>query len=84
MPEFTGTKDLRSYVRIVWRWKYLLLAFVVVTPLVAYLIARGQPRLYQSSTLVGVNTTTVPRANSTTPVTDHAPFTAVRTPGRRT
>lgn len=59
MPEFTGHNDLRSYLRVIWRWKWLLVAFTVAAPLVAYALVRGQPSVYQSSTLVGVNQTTV-------------------------
>lgn len=59
MPEFTGTKDLRSYLRIAWRWKYLILLFVIGAPLAAYLVERGKPTVYQSSAIVGVNQATV-------------------------
>jgi tyrosine-protein kinase len=59
MPELTGTKDLRSYLRMLWRWKWLFLFFVIATPAVAYLIQRGNPTVYKSSALVGVNQTTV-------------------------
>lgn len=59
MPQFTGTKDFRSYLRILWRWKFVLLAFVIAAPLAAYLLERGKPNVYQSSALVGVNSATV-------------------------
>lgn len=59
MPEFTGTKDLRGYLRMFWRWKWLFLAFVIIAPLIAFLIARGSAKEYQSSALVGVNQSTV-------------------------
>ena len=59
MPEFTGTKDLRTYLRILWRWKVLFLVFLIGAPVVAYLIERGQPKTYRSSALVGVNGATV-------------------------
>jgi tyrosine-protein kinase len=59
MPEFTGSKDLRSYLRIVWRWKLLVLFFVVAAPAVAYLVESGKAKVYQSSALVGVNAATV-------------------------
>jgi capsular exopolysaccharide synthesis family protein len=59
MPEFTGTNDLRSYFTVLWRWRYLLLAFLVIVPLIAYLIERGSNATYRSSSLVGVNQTTV-------------------------
>lgn len=59
MPEFTGTRDLRTYLRILWRWKWLFLIFLIGAPVVAYLIERGQPKVYRSSALVGVNAATV-------------------------
>jgi succinoglycan biosynthesis transport protein ExoP len=59
MPEFSGTRDLRSYFRTIWRWKYLVLFFVLACPLAAYLLERGKPSVYTSSALVGVNQTTV-------------------------
>jgi capsular exopolysaccharide synthesis family protein len=59
MPEFTGQRDLRAYARVLWRWKYLFLAFVIVCPLAAYLLGRGKPNVYQSTALVGVNQASV-------------------------
>ena len=59
MPDFTGTKDLRDYLRMLWRWKLLFLVFLVAAPVAAYLLERGKPNVYQSSALVGVNQTTV-------------------------
>lgn len=59
MPQFSGTKDLRGYLRVLWRWKFLFLAFVIAAPLAAYLIERGKPNVYKSSALVGVNQETV-------------------------
>jgi capsular exopolysaccharide synthesis family protein len=59
MPEVSGTKDLRSYLGMMWRWKWLFLFFVIVTPTIAYLIQRGKPTVYKSSALVGINSTTV-------------------------
>lgn len=50
--EAVGTQDVRTYARIFWRWRFLFLAFLVVLPLVAYLVERGKPKIYQSSTLV--------------------------------
>jgi succinoglycan biosynthesis transport protein ExoP len=59
MPEFTGTKDLRTYLRILWRWKVVFLVFLVGSPVAAYLYERGQPKEYKASALVGVNSETV-------------------------
>lgn len=59
MPELTGTKDLSSYARMFWRWKWLFLCFVVLCPTIAYLIYRSRPTVYKSSALVGVNGATV-------------------------
>jgi non-specific protein-tyrosine kinase len=59
MPDFTGTKDLLGYVRKAWRWKFLILFFIVAAPAVAYLLELGKPNVYESSALVGVNSTSV-------------------------
>jgi capsular exopolysaccharide synthesis family protein len=59
MPEFSGTKDLLGYLRVIWRWKFLILFFVVAAPAVAYVLELGKPNVYQSSSLVGVNSTSV-------------------------
>jgi capsular exopolysaccharide synthesis family protein len=66
-PESTGQQDLRTYLRVFWRWKLLFIAFVVLIPLGAYLVERGKPKIYQSSTLMelqdisqGIGTTGAP------------------------
>lgn len=59
MPEVTGTKDLRSYIRMFWRWKWLFLFFLVASPVAAYLIESSGTPEYQSSALVGINTANV-------------------------
>lgn len=59
MPEFSGGRDLRSYLRVVWRWKWLVLFFVVLAPAAAFALEAGKPQMYKSSALVGVNSTTV-------------------------
>jgi capsular exopolysaccharide synthesis family protein len=64
MPEITGTRDLRSYARTFWRWKWLFLCFVIGTPVVAYVINRSQATKYKSSALVGINSTTINSAVS--------------------
>ena len=51
-PESTSQQDLRTYLRILWRWKLLFLAFVVLIPVGAYLLERGKPKIYESSTLL--------------------------------
>jgi capsular exopolysaccharide synthesis family protein len=51
-PDSTGQQDLRTYLRIFWRWKLLFLAFVVLIPLGVYLVERSEPKIYQSSTLI--------------------------------
>ena len=66
-PESTGQQDLRTYLRVFWRWKLLFIAFVILIPLGAYLIERGKPKVYQASTLMelqdvsqGIGTTGAP------------------------
>jgi len=64
MPEISGTKDMRSYVATLWRWKWLFLVFVVAAPVGAFLVGRGQPNVYKSSALVGINGTTISASGS--------------------
>jgi capsular exopolysaccharide synthesis family protein len=59
MPELTGTKDLRGYLRMFWRWKWVFLFFLIAAPAAAYALEHGKPAEYKSSALVGVNQTTV-------------------------
>lgn len=47
-------QDPRHYLRILWRWKLLLLAFLVLTPAAAALLASEQPKVYRSSVLLEV------------------------------
>ena len=51
-PDSTGQQDLGTYLRIFWRWRFLLLAFVVLIPLAVFLIEQSKPKVYESSTLV--------------------------------
>jgi capsular exopolysaccharide synthesis family protein len=46
--------DLRTYLRVLWRWKFLLLAFLVAIPVAAYLYEHGRPKVYQSSAVVAI------------------------------
>src|SRR5437764_10568641 len=46
--------DPRAYVRVMWRWKFLLLAFVILIPLGVYLFESSRPKVYQSSTLMAI------------------------------
>lgn len=66
MPEFTGRSDLRSYLRVLWRWKLLFVALLVAAPLATYLLERGKPKLYRSSALVSVANISVPGTNFST------------------
>jgi tyrosine-protein kinase len=46
--------DPRAYLRVVWRWKFLLLAFVVLIPLATYAYEHGRPHVYQTSSLMEI------------------------------
>jgi capsular exopolysaccharide synthesis family protein len=54
MPEFTGHRDIRSYIRTIWRWKLLILVLVVGAPAVAYLMEHGKPKEYSATTTVNL------------------------------
>lgn len=66
MPEFTGHNDLRSYLRVIWRWKLLFVALLIAAPAVTYLLERGKPKIYQSHALVYVNQATIPGTSIST------------------
>jgi uncharacterized protein involved in exopolysaccharide biosynthesis len=57
MPEFTGHRDIRSYIRAIWRWKFLIVLLVVGAPAVAYLLEHGKPKTYSASTVMSLNAT---------------------------
>nr|MBA3746953.1 polysaccharide biosynthesis tyrosine autokinase [Solirubrobacterales bacterium] len=46
--------DLHAYLRILWRWKLLILAFVVLIPAATYLYVSSKPKVYESSVLLQV------------------------------
>ncbi|MGH2873113.1 MAG: polysaccharide biosynthesis tyrosine autokinase [Solirubrobacteraceae bacterium] len=54
MPEFTGHRDIRSYIRAIWRWKLLIIVLVVGGPLVAFLLEHGKPKQYSASATVSL------------------------------
>ena len=70
MPEFTGRRDIRSYIRTIWRWKLLILVLVIGAPAVAYYIEQGKPKNYVASTEVAFtgsssnSSVTLPTSNS--------------------
>jgi capsular exopolysaccharide synthesis family protein len=51
-PQPDEQNDFRAYATALWRWKWILLAFVVVIPLIAYVLEARKTSEYQSSTLV--------------------------------
>ena len=46
--------DIRTYLRVLWRWKLLILAIVVVIPVAAYVYASSKPKVYAASVLLQV------------------------------
>ena len=64
----TGQQDLRAYLRIFWRWKFLFLSILIVIPVIAYVIASGKKPSYQSSTLVELQDVTIGLGSSSAPI----------------
>jgi capsular exopolysaccharide synthesis family protein len=62
MPEFTGSRDIRMYLRTIWRWKLLILVLMVGAPAIAYLLERGKPEQYSATATVSVS----PNSSGTT------------------
>lgn len=50
----TEHSDVRTYLVALWRWKLLVLAFVVVIPAAVYAYVSSQPKVYESSVLLQV------------------------------
>ncbi len=46
--------DVRAYLRVLWRWKLLVAAFVVVIPVATYVYVSSKPKVYESSALMQV------------------------------
>jgi capsular exopolysaccharide synthesis family protein len=64
----SGQQDIRAYLRIFWRWKLLFLAIVVALPFAVYLVERGKPRTYESSTLIELQDVSVSLGTTSAPV----------------
>ena len=46
--------DVRAYLTVLWRWKLLVIAFVVVIPTAVYFFVSSQAKVYESSVLLQV------------------------------
>jgi capsular exopolysaccharide synthesis family protein len=51
-PQPAEQNDFRAYVRALWRWKWLMLAFLIVIPAISYVLEARKTREYESGTLV--------------------------------
>lgn len=51
-PQPAEQNDFRAYLRSLWRWKWLMLAFLVVVPTISYVLEARKTKEYESSTLV--------------------------------
>jgi len=51
-PQPAEQNDFRAYVRALWRWKWLMLAFLIVVPTISYVLEARKTREYESSTLI--------------------------------
>jgi capsular exopolysaccharide synthesis family protein len=51
-PQPAEQNDFRAYLRALWRWKWLMLAFLIVVPLISYAIEARKTQEYESSALV--------------------------------
>jgi polysaccharide biosynthesis transport protein len=51
-PQPAEQNDFRAYLRATWRWKWLMLAFLIVVPTISYVLEARKSVSYESSTLV--------------------------------
>lgn len=54
MAQPAEQQDFREYLRALWRWKFLFLAFLVVVPAISYVLESRKTVQYHSSTLVQI------------------------------
>jgi capsular exopolysaccharide synthesis family protein len=54
-----GHGDVRAYLKVLWRWKLLIVAIVGFLPAAAYAWVSEQPKTYESSVLLQVQPLTV-------------------------
>src|SRR4051812_40194248 len=55
----SGSQDVRAFLRSLWRWKFLVLALLIVVPLASYALESRKAPLYSSSALVLPRTVTI-------------------------
>ncbi|MEJ7785096.1 MAG: polysaccharide biosynthesis tyrosine autokinase [Solirubrobacteraceae bacterium] len=46
--------DIRTYLGVLWRWRVLVIAFVVAIPMAVYAYVSSQPKIYESNVLLQV------------------------------
>jgi len=51
-PQPAQQNDFRTYLRTLWRWKLLFLAFLIAAPVGSYLLEARKATVYESSTLL--------------------------------
>jgi capsular exopolysaccharide synthesis family protein len=54
-PPSEGGRDLRSYGKVFWRWKWLFLICVLAIPTGAYFLSARNKKLYQSSVVLQIS-----------------------------
>jgi tyrosine-protein kinase len=54
-PPSEGGRDLRSYGKIFWRWKWLFLACVLALPTAAYFLSASNTKVYESRVVLQIS-----------------------------
>jgi capsular exopolysaccharide synthesis family protein len=58
-PHQPQQQDLRATLRSLWRWKFLVLALLIVVPAISYGVEARKTRQYRSTTLVQVQAVSI-------------------------
>lgn len=53
-PVSSARPDPRAYLRILWRWRFLLVGFLVLIPLLTYVFESNRAKVYQTSALMEI------------------------------
>lgn len=62
-------QDIKAYLRIFWRWRFLFAAFLVIIPTAVYFVERGAAKTYQSSSLTEFQDVSVNLGATSAPIT---------------
>lgn len=80
----TESRDVRTYLRSLWRWKFLVLGLLLVVPAISYALEARKVPLYESSALVRPQAESDPSLSAAAPTSGDSIFAVARLVQTRT